>query len=92
MLLSFKFLIAYTEAVELFSEENVFVFSIRVVLASRFFSHAEQRRINHLCWSSDLIDTPVVVSLNFTLHLYFGNVFIFLFLKQSTRCWRSFDW
>ena len=56
-----------------------------------FFSRAERRSINHLCWSSDETDPRIVVSLYFTLHLYFGNVVNVLFSKQSTRCWRSFE-
>ena len=93
MLLSFKFLIACTVGVELFiSEENLFDVSIGVVFASRFFRCAERQGFNHLRLSSDEIDLLVAVSLYFTLHLHFGNVVNVLFSKQSTRCWRSFDW
>ena len=75
MLLSFKFLIACTVGVELLiSAENLLFISIGVVFASLFFRCAERRGINHLSWSSDEIDPLAVISLYFTLHLYFGNV------------------
>ena len=67
-----------------------FFISIGVVFASRFFRRSERWGISHLCWSSGGIDPLVVVSLYFTLHLYFGNVVNVSFSKQSTRC--SFDW
>ena len=92
ILLTFKFLIACTIGVELFiREENLFVISIGLVLASCFLRRDERRGINQLCWPSDEIDLLVVVSLYFTLHLYFGNVVNVPFSKQSTRRWRSFD-
>ena len=92
MLLSIKFLIAFTVSVALFiSEENLFFISVGLGFASRLFRRAERRGINDLYWSSDEIDLLVVVSLYFTLHLYFGNVVNIPFSKQSTRCWRSFD-
>ena len=91
-LLSFKFLIAFTVVGELFiSEENLFFISVGLVFASCFFRRAERRAINDLYWSSDEIDLLVVVSLYFTLHLYFGNAVNVPFSKQSTRRWRSFD-
>ena len=90
MLLSFKFLIACTVGVELLiSEENLLFISIGVVFASLFFRCAERRGINHLSWSSDEIDPLAVISLYFTLHLYFGNVDICilgtLFLFRNNR-------
>ena len=69
----------------------MFVISIGLVLASCFLRRDERRGINQLCWPSDEIDLLVVVSLYFTLHLYFGNVVNVPFSKQSTRRWRSFD-
>ena len=91
ILLTFKFLIACTIGVELFiREENLFI-SIGLVLASCFLRRDERQGINQLCWPSDEIDLLVVVSLYFTLHLYFGNVVNVPFSKQSTRRWRSFD-
>ena len=93
MLLSFRFLIACTVDFELFiSEEKLFVVSIGVVFASRFFRCAERQGINHLWWLSDEIGPLVVVSLYFTLHLYFRNVVNVPLSKKLTRCWRSFDW
>ena len=68
------------------------VISIGVVSTSHFFRRAVRRGISHLCWSSDEIDPLVVVSLYFTLHLYFGNIVNVPFSKQSTRCWGSIDW
>ena len=68
------------------------VISIGVVSTSHFFRRAVRRGISHLCWSSDEIDPLVVVSLYFTLYLYFGNIVNVPFSKQSTRCWGSIDW
>ena len=85
MLLSIEFLIVCTVGVELFiSGENLFVILIWKLFSNRFLRCAEWRGINHLCWSSDEIDPVVVVSLYFTLHLYFRNAVNFRTLKIST--------
>ena len=52
----------------------------------------ERRVIDYLCWFLDITGLVVVVSLYFTLHLYFGNIVHVNFSKQLTRCSRNFDW
>lgn len=93
MLPSFESLNLCSAGVKLFiSWENLFVISIEVVFSNSFLRRAERRGINHLCWSSDVINPVVVVLLYFTLNLYFGNVVNVHFSKQSTRCWHNIDW